>query len=149
MTAYLTHKHFRIARLLWRVGVFGQKALTSLSFVLLIKCCLLAHLKFEQNVKHYCLKSRNLSCTSSLAHCSMFVAYFVQNSFLRDSERMFNNQNFRTKSRVGQSVESALISLAAIFWLIARILTIFDKKRILTHRDKRESYLIVLQQNNV
>ena len=36
------------------------------------------------------------------------------------------------------------------FWLIARILTIFDKKyRILTRRDKRESYLIVLQQNNV
>ena len=36
------------------------------------------------------------------------------------------------------------------FRLIARILTIFDKKyRILTHRDKRESYLIVLQQNNV
>ena len=52
--------------------------------------------------------------------------------------------------RVGQSVESALIALAAIFWLIARILTIFGKKyRILTHRDKRESYLIVLQQNNV
>ena len=52
--------------------------------------------------------------------------------------------------RVGQSVESALIALAAIFWLIARILTIFDKKyRILTRRDKRESYLIVLQQNNV
>ena len=52
--------------------------------------------------------------------------------------------------RVGQSVESALIALAAIFWLIARILTIFDKKyRILTRCDKRESYLIVLQQNNV
>ena len=51
---------------------------------------------------------------------------------------------------VWQSVESALIALAAIFWLIARILTIFDKKyRILTRRDKRESYLIVLQQNNV
>ena len=49
---------------------------------------------------------------------------------------------------MGQSVESALIALAAIFfWLIARILTIFDNKyRILTHRDKRESYLIVLQQ---
>ena len=43
-------------------------------------------------------------------------------------------------ARVGQSVESALIALAAIFWLIARILTIFDK---------RESYLIVLQQYNV
>ena len=52
--------------------------------------------------------------------------------------------------RVGQRVESALIALAAIFWLIARILTIFDQKyRILTRRDKRESYLIVLQQNNV
>ena len=35
------------------------------------------------------------------------------------------------------------------FRLIARILTIFTKKRILTRRDKRESYLIVLQQNNV
>ena len=44
-------------------------------------------------------------------------------------------------ARVGQSVELALIALAAIFfWLITRILTIFDK---------RESYLIVLQQNNV
>ena len=36
------------------------------------------------------------------------------------------------------------------FRLLARILTIFDKKyRILTCRDKRESYLIVLQQYNV
>ena len=36
------------------------------------------------------------------------------------------------------------------FWLIARNLTIFDKKyRILTRHDKRESYFIVLQQNNV
>ena len=48
-------------------------------------------------------------------------------------------------NRVGQSVESALIALAAIFFF-----TIFDKKyRILMRRDKRESYLIVLQQNNV
>ena len=40
--------------------------------------------------------------------------------------------------------------LQPFFWLIAHILTIFDKKyRILTRRDKRESYLIVLQQNNV
>ena len=51
---------------------------------------------------------------------------------------------------MGQSVESALIALAAIFFGSERILTIFDKKyRILTRRDKRESYLIVLQQNNV
>jgi len=43
-------------------------------------------------------------------------------------------------ARVGLSVESALIALAAIFWLIVRTLTIFDKKyRILTRRDKRES----------
>ena len=36
------------------------------------------------------------------------------------------------------------------FRLLARILSIFDKKyRILRCRDKRESYLIVLQQNNV
>ena len=57
---------------------------------------------------------------------------------------------YEAHPRVGQSVDSALIALAAIFWLIARILTIFDKKyRILTRRDKRESYLIVLQQNNV
>ena len=36
------------------------------------------------------------------------------------------------------------------FRLLAHILTIFDKKyRILTRRDKRESNLIVLQQNNV
>ena len=48
--------------------------------------------------------------------------------------------------RVGESVESALSALAAIFWLLARILTIFNKKySILTCRDKRESYLIVLQ----
>ena len=40
--------------------------------------------------------------------------------------------------------------LQPFFQLIARILTFFDKKyRILTRRDKRESYLIVLQQNNV
>ena len=53
--------------------------------------------------------------------------------------------------RVGESVESALSALAAIFSArLARILTIFDKKyRSLTRRVKRESYLIVLQQNNV
>ena len=45
------------------------------------------------------------------------------------------------------SRQCCLIALAAIFFAV---LTIFDKKyRILTHRDKRESYLIVLQQNNV
>ena len=56
-----------------------------------------------------------------------------------------------TNTRVGESVESALSALAAIFfWLLAPILTIFDKKySILTCHDKRESYLIVLQQNNV
>ena len=49
-------------------------------------------------------------------------------------------------SRVGQSVESALIALAAIFFGSERILTIFDKKyRILTCCDKRDN-LIVLQQ---
>ena len=41
-------------------------------------------------------------------------------------------------------------TLSHFFHLLARILTIFDKKyRILTRHDKRESYLIVLQQNNV
>ena len=36
------------------------------------------------------------------------------------------------------------------FRLLASILTIVDKKyRTLTRRDKRESYLIVLQQNDV
>ena len=40
--------------------------------------------------------------------------------------------------------------LQPFFWLLARILTIVDKKyRTLTGRDKRESYLFVLQQNNV
>jgi len=54
------------------------------------------------------------------------------------------------RNRVGESVESALTALAAIFQLLARILTIFDKKyRILMCRDKREFYLIVLQENNV
>ena len=52
--------------------------------------------------------------------------------------------------RVGESVDLALSALAAIFRLLVRSLTIFDKKyHILTRRDKRESYLIVLQQNNV
>ena len=47
-------------------------------------------------------------------------------------------------TRLGQSVESALIALAAIFLLIARMLKIFNKKYcILTRRDKKESYLIV------
>ena len=46
-------------------------------------------------------------------------------------------------TRVGESVQP-------FFRLLARILTIFDKKyRILTYRDKRESYSIALQQNNV
>ena len=62
----------------------------------------------------------------------------------------FNLFGIMASSRAGQSVESALITFAAIFWLIARILTIVDKKyRILTRRDKRESFLIVLQQNNI
>ena len=40
--------------------------------------------------------------------------------------------------------------LLPFFWLIARLLKISDKKyRILTRRDKRDSYLNVLQQNNV
>ena len=40
--------------------------------------------------------------------------------------------------------------LQPLFRLSARILTIFDRKYcILMCRDKRESYLIVLQQNNV
>ena len=66
-------------------------------------------------------------------------------------EKGFESDGDVQSGRVGQSVESALIALAAIFfWLIARILTIFKKKyHILTRRDKRESYLIVLQQNNV
>ena len=52
--------------------------------------------------------------------------------------------------RVGERVESALSALAAIFLAPNAVLTIFVKKyRILTSRDKRESYLIVLQQNNV
>ena len=39
---------------------------------------------------------------------------------------------------------------APFFRLFAHSLTILDKKyRILTCRDKKESYLIVLQQNNV
>ena len=48
-------------------------------------------------------------------------------------------------------MEPALSALAAIFFrLLARILKILDKKyRFLTSRDKRESYSIVLQQNNV
>ena len=53
-------------------------------------------------------------------------------------------------SQSGTKCGVGVIALAVIFWLIARILTIFNKKyRILTRRDKRESYLIVLQQNNV
>ena len=40
--------------------------------------------------------------------------------------------------------------LQPFFWLIALISKMFDKKyRILTRRDKRDSYLNVLQQNNV
>ena len=52
--------------------------------------------------------------------------------------------------RVGQSVESALITLAAIFLAHSACFNNFRQKYcILTRRDKRESYLIVLQQNNV
>ena len=46
------------------------------------------------------------------------------------------------KLRVGQSVESVLIALAAIF--LAHFNNFRQKYRILTRRDKRESYLIVL-----
>ena len=44
------------------------------------------------------------------------------------SVRTKSGGNALVHSRVGQSVESALIAFAAIFWLIARILTILDKK---------------------
>ena len=54
------------------------------------------------------------------------------------------------QSQSGTKCGVGVNALAVIFWLIARILTIFNKKyRILTRCDKRESYLIVLQQNNV
>ena len=51
----------------------------------------------------------------------------------------------------GDKVWSLLLAhFQPFFQLLARILTIFDKKYcVLTRRDKRESYLIVLQQNNV
>ena len=53
-------------------------------------------------------------------------------------------------ARVGQSVELALIALAAIFLAHSANFKNVDKKyRILTCRDKRKSYLIVWQQNNV
>ena len=59
-------------------------------------------------------------------------------------DRKIEHSQSGTKCGVG------VITLAAIFWLIAHILTIFDKKYcILTCHDKRECYLIVLQQNNV
>ena len=51
---------------------------------------------------------------------------------------------------MGQSVELALSALLALFWLLARVLTIFDKKySILTWCEIKELFLIVLQQNNV
>ena len=56
-----------------------------------------------------------------------------------------SNRSILHTSRMGESVESALSALAAIFRLLARILTISHKKcHILTCRDKRESYLVLL-----
>ena len=51
----------------------------------------------------------------------------------------------------GDKVWSLLLAhFQPFFQLLARILTIFDKQyQILTCRDKRGPYLIVLQQNNV
>ena len=81
--------------------------------------------------------------------CNLEIFNFLDRCLKSHQFQAFVIPN-RQYPRVGQSVESALIALAAIFWLIGRILTIPDKKyRILTRRDKRESYLIVLQQNNV
>ena len=74
-------------------------------------------------------KDRQINITSHIQTCKK-IATFAQ------SGRMCGVGSQRTCSH--------------LFWLIARRLTIFDKKyRILTKRDKIESYLIVLQQNNV
>ena len=63
-------------------------------------------------------------------HCSAFDVNLMQSG---------------TKCGVGSHC-----TCSHFFWLIVHILTIFDKKyRILTRRDKRESYSIFLQQNNV
>ena len=83
---------------------------------------------------------------------NVFFSKFPQDfELLKQVPESLHQTIYFGRTRVGQSVELALITLAAIFfWLLARILTIFDKKyRILTCRDKRESYLNVLQQNNV
>ena len=50
-------------------------------------------------------------------------------------------------NRVGQSVESALSALSAIFWALSAYFDNFWQS-FLKCRDKRKSYLIVLQQNN-
>ena len=74
-------------------------------------------------------KDRQINITSHIQTCKK-IATFAQ------SGRMCGVGSQRTCSH--------------FFWLIAHILTIFDKKyRTLTCCDKRESYLIVLQQNNV
>ena len=76
----------------------------------------------------------------------MIFSYVLDKlSCFKASQNDFSYVQSGTKCGVGSHR-----TCSHFFWLIARILTIFDKKyRILTRCDKRESYLIVLQQNNV
>ena len=76
----------------------------------------------------------------------MIFSYVLDKlSCFKASQNDFSYVQSGTKCGVGSHR-----TCSHFFWLIAHILTIFDKKyRILTRRDKRESYLIVLQQNNV
>ena len=90
----------------------------------------------------------NHNSESIWKYCSLRMRLSIKKSesiwkyFLQPEDIVINR-----KSRVGESVESALSALTAIFfWLVAGILTIFDKKYcIWTCYDKRESYLTVLQ----
>ena len=70
--------------------------------------------------------------------CSSCTGWFVKEAY----QQNYENESVQRKAimsldcpsvtqpRVGQSVESALIALAAFFWLIAHILTIFDKNTV-------------------
>ena len=86
---------------------------------------------------------RSISRDYSLALNQIHKMYFLSQNFSLPPEICTCQSG--TKCGLGSHCTGS-----HFFRLIARILTIFDKKyRIWTFCDKRESYLIVLQQNNV
>ena len=111
-------------------------------------CICLTHLNNIKNLEVH--KSRSVMWekqTSSEGNCWIHLLRLFRKKRVdrNNLSSLITSYQSGTKCGVGSHR-----TCSHFFCLIAHILTIFDKKyRIWTCCDKRESYLIVLQQNNV